>query len=63
MTDFPQLHNHDRLLLNPTGIAASQLCRLMSGERSVTLRTAEALCDYLELEITIKPKRRRKDRK
>lgn len=43
-----------------TGIAESVLSRLVNGERGIKIETAEILADYLGLEITIKPKRRRK---
>ena len=42
------------------GIAQSQLSRLGSGERSLTVETVEKLADCLGLEIIIRPKRRRK---
>jgi DNA-binding Xre family transcriptional regulator len=43
-----------------TGINQSQLSRLMSGQAGVRYETLEQLIDYLELEIVIRPKRRRK---
>lgn len=43
-----------------TGIAPSQLSRLMSGERGLSIEAAEVLAEYLELEIIIRPKKRRK---
>lgn len=43
-----------------TGIAPSQLSRLMSGERGLSTETLECLADYLGLEIVIRPKRGRK---
>ena len=42
-----------------SGIAQSQLSRLMSGESGLSLETTERLADYLGLEIVIRPKRRR----
>ncbi|MFO0815925.1 MAG: helix-turn-helix transcriptional regulator [Gemmatales bacterium] len=39
-----------------SGVARSQLSRLMSGERGLNSETIERLADYLQLEITIKPK-------
>lgn len=43
-----------------TGIAPSQLSRLMSGERGLRIEALELLADYLGLEIIIRPKRRQK---
>ena len=43
-----------------TGISESALSRLMSGERGLSVESVEILADYLGLEISIKPKRRRK---
>jgi len=40
------------------GVARSQLSRLMSGERGLNSETIELLADYLELQITIEPKRK-----
>jgi len=42
-----------------TGIAASQLCRLVNGESGLRVESIEKLADYLELEIIVRPKRRR----
>ena len=42
------------------GIAQSQLSRLVSGERGLTMETAEKLAGSLGLEIIVRPKRRRK---
>lgn len=42
-----------------SGVAASQLSRLISGERGLSIESAERLADYLGLEINIRPKRRR----
>ena len=42
-----------------TGIAQSQLSRLMRGRTGLTVTTLETLADYLGLEIVIHPKRRR----
>ena len=44
-----------------SGIAQSQLSRLMSGERGLSVETLQTLANYLQLEIVIRPKRRRKD--
>ena len=41
-----------------SGINASQLSRLVRGERGLNLETAERLADYLGLEIIVRPKRR-----
>ena len=41
-------------------ISQAQLSRLMSGERGLSIEALERLADYLELEIVIRPKRRRK---
>ena len=46
-----------------SGVAASQLARLVSGERGLSIESAEKLVDYLELEIIIRPKRRRRKAK
>lgn len=42
-----------------TGIAASQLSRLMSGESGLGVESVEKLAEYLGLDIIIRPKRRR----
>lgn len=39
-----------------TGIAESQLSRLMNGERGLSVDTLERLADYLGLRIVIEPK-------
>lgn len=39
-----------------TGIAQSILSRLRSGERNVSVETAERLADYLKCEIVLRPK-------
>ena len=41
-----------------SGVAASQLARLVSGERGLSIQSAEKLANYLGLEIVIRPKRR-----
>jgi plasmid maintenance system antidote protein VapI len=43
-----------------SGVDASQLCRLVSGERGLSIEAAETLADYLDLEIIIRPKRGRR---
>lgn len=42
------------------GVNRSQVSRLMSGERSLSIESAERLMDYLGLEVIQKPKRLRK---
>ena len=42
-----------------TGISESQLSRLVSGERGLSIDTAERLAEYLGFEIVIRPKRRK----
>ena len=39
-----------------TGIAESQLSRLMNGERGLSVDTLEILADYLGLRIVIEPR-------
>lgn len=41
-------------------VARSQLSRLLSGERGLNVETAERLADYLDLEIIIRSKRRKR---
>ncbi len=43
-----------------SGVAESALSRLMSGERGLSIDAMERLAEYLELEITIRPKRRQR---
>jgi transcriptional regulator with XRE-family HTH domain len=43
-----------------SGIAESVLSRLMSGERGLSIEALERLADYLGLEVTIRPKGRRR---
>ena len=38
-----------------TGIPQSALSRLMSGERGLSVESIEQLCDYLGLEIVLRP--------
>ena len=45
-----------------SGVAESQLCRLVSGERGLSVESVERLAECLGLEIVIRPKRRRKGR-
>lgn len=44
------------------GVSESLLSRFMSGERRLSLKLLERLADYLELDVTLRPKRRRKER-
>lgn len=44
-----------------TGIAQSQLSRLVSGERGLDVDTVERLASYLGLEVVIRPIRKRKE--
>jgi predicted XRE-type DNA-binding protein len=46
-----------------TGITQSQLCRLMTGERGLSIEAYELLADYLDLEIIVRPKNRRRNRR
>ena len=41
-------------------ISQTQLSRLMSGERGLSIDSLERLADYLGLEIVMRPKRRRR---
>ncbi len=43
-----------------TGISQTQLSRLVSGERGLSIAALETLADYLGLEIVMRPKRRRR---
>lgn len=43
-----------------SGVAESALSRLMSGERGLSIDALERLADALDLEISIRPKRRRR---
>ena len=45
-----------------SGIAQSQLSRLMSGKQGMRVETLEQLADFLGLEIIVRKKRRRKDK-
>ncbi len=43
-----------------TGVSASALSRLLSGERpTLTVDSIEAITEFLELEVVIRPKQRR----
>ena len=39
-----------------SGVARSQLSRMLSGERGLDTDTIERIADYLNLQITIEPK-------
>lgn len=41
-----------------SGIQASQLCRLLQGERQLKVQTLEQIAEALGLEIVVRPKRR-----
>lgn len=41
-----------------SGVARSQLSRMMRGQSGMNVDSVERLADYLELEIVIRPKRR-----
>lgn len=43
-----------------TGIAESQLSRLMNDDGGLSIESFELLADYLELEVIVRPKRKRK---
>ena len=46
-----------------TGISQTQLSRLMSGERGLSIDTLERLADYLELKIALLPKSRQRKKR
>ena len=53
--------DHSRYAISKmTEIDQSQLSKLMAGKRGLSIESLERLADYLELEIVIRPKRRRK---
>ena len=41
-----------------SGVAASQLCRLVNGETAMTVANVERVADYLGLEVILRRKRR-----
>ncbi len=43
-----------------TGISQTQLSRLMSGERGLSIDALETLAGYLGLKIVVRPKRHRR---
>ena len=45
------------------GVNPSQLSRLMSGERGLSIEGVEAVADYVGLEIIVRPKVRARKRK
>ncbi len=47
-------------IAHESGVAESALSRLMSGERGLSIDALERLAEDLELEITIRPKRRQR---
>lgn len=46
-----------------TGIAASQLSRLVNSKAEFSVESIEKLADFLGLEIVVRPKQHRKKRK
>ena len=50
-------------IFKATGIDQAQLSKLMKGETGLSLASLQRLLDYLELEIVIQPKRRRRRKK
>ncbi len=44
------------------GIDQGQMSRMMRGQTSLSLEALERLCEYLDLEIVIQPKKRSKKR-
>jgi len=44
-----------------TGISQSQLSKLMRGKRGLSIEALERLAEYLNLEISIRPKKRKKE--
>jgi hypothetical protein len=44
-----------------TGLSQALLCRFLQGTRGLSLGTIDKLMDALELEIVIRPRRKRKD--
>jgi len=56
--DKSGLNAHE--LAELSGVSQSILWRFINGERSITLPTASKLIEALELEVTIKPKGKKK---
>ena len=48
-------------LSKATGIDQAQLSKLMSGQGGLSIASLEKLAKHLNLEITIRPKRRKKE--
>lgn len=53
-----KLNTHE--LADISGVSQAIIWRFLNGERSITLPTASKLIESLDLEITFKPKRKRK---
>ena len=45
-----------------SGVSQAQLSRFVNGQQGLSIEVIEALADYLELEIILKPKTKRKAR-
>ena len=45
-----------------TGIDQGQLSKLMSGEAGLSLASLEKLCEFLDLEIIVRPKRSKRSK-
>jgi transcriptional regulator with XRE-family HTH domain len=43
------------------GLSESHLSKLMRGDRGLSIEAAERLAEYLNLEISIRPKKRKKE--
>jgi len=59
------IRGHDQTagaIAKGAGVARSQLSRLLSGERGLSIETAERLAAYLGLEIIVRPKTKKGDR-
>lgn len=61
-TAIDQSNVSRRSIAQESGVAESVICRLMSGERGVSIESYEKLADCLGLELTVKPKRHQKGR-
>jgi transcriptional regulator with XRE-family HTH domain len=48
-------------LARGTGLSEGQISRFLKGERGLSLESIDKLLDVLELEIVIRPRRKRKD--
>jgi transcriptional regulator with XRE-family HTH domain len=48
-------------LARETGLSEGQISRFLKGERGLSLESIDRLMDVLELEIVIRPRRKRKD--